>query len=80
MSDTQSQSKPLIWGSVTDVKKLEANSVVAAKTVASIFGESSASIAAWCAVHARQDGDEPGYRLWLSAFKHIVASDLNVQS
>lgn len=80
MSDTQSQSKSLIWGSVTDVKRLEANSAVAAKTVASIFGKRAASIAAWCAVHARQDGDELGYQHWLLAFKHLIASDLNVRS
>lgn len=80
MSDPQPISTPLPWGSVTDVKNPEANPLLAATAVSRIFGERAASIAAWCAVYARQDGDEPGYQLWLSAFKQLRASDLNVRS
>lgn len=80
MSGTQSPSTPLPWGSVTDVKNLEASPALAAKTVSRIFGERAASIAAWCAIYARQDGDERGYQLWLSTFKHLKTSDLNAQS
>lgn len=80
MSIQQPPSAPLPWGSVTDVQSLAASPAAAASTVSSIFGARAASIAAWCAIYARQDGDEPGYQLWLAAFKQLKASNLNART
>ncbi|MDB5614958.1 MAG: hypothetical protein JWQ22_2611 [Devosia sp.] len=80
MSGTHSPSAPLPWGSLTDVKNLEACPVAAASTVSSIFGPRAASIAAWCAVYARQDGDERGYQLWLSVFQQLKTFERTVRS
>ena len=80
MSGKHPPSTPLPWGSVTDVKNLEASPALAAKTVSRIFGERAASIAAWCAVYARQDGDERGYQLWLSVFQQLKTFERTVRS
>ena len=73
MSDTSVEPSQL-WGSVTDVKNLEASSILAATTLARIFGSGAASVAAWCALYARLEGEVERYELWLGAFKHIQAS------
>lgn len=79
MSDTQALSAPLLWGSVVDVKNLEVSPILAANTLYRIFGARAVIIVAWCAIQARQDGDEPSYRLWLSAFKDLKAPEFKVQ-
>jgi hypothetical protein len=73
MSDTFVQPSPQLWGSVVDVKQIEASSLLAATTLARIFGSGAASIAAWCALYARADAELERYALWLGAFKHIQA-------
>lgn len=50
----------LPWGSATDVKNLEAHPVLAATEASRVFRERAVSIAVWCVVYARRDGDEPG--------------------
>lgn len=75
MSDTTVEPAQL-WGSITDVKKLEASSIVAATTLTRIFGSGAASIAAWCALYARLEDDVQRYDLWLTAFKHIQAPEI----
>lgn len=75
MSDTTVEPAQL-WGSITDVKKLEASSIVAATTLTRIFGSGAATIAAWCALYARLEDEAERYDLWLTAFKHIQASEI----
>jgi hypothetical protein len=74
MSDQSVLPPPQLWGSLADVKQLEANSISAATTLERIFGSGAASIAAWCALYARAEGEVERYQLWLGAFKHIQAS------
>ena len=74
MSDTAMGPQPPLWGSIADVKRLEANALLAATTLKRIFGPGAPSIAAWCALYARAEGGVERYQLWLSAFKHIQAS------
>lgn len=74
MSDTSIAPPRPLWGAIADVKQLEASSFLAATTLERIFGTGAASIAAWCALYARADGEVARYQLWLSAFKHIQAS------
>ncbi|MBW4652573.1 MAG: hypothetical protein KME20_05950 [Kaiparowitsia implicata GSE-PSE-MK54-09C] len=74
MSDTSVGSPRQLWGSIADVKQLEASSLSAATTLERVFGSGAASIAAWCALYARAEGEVERYQLWLDAFKHIQAS------
>jgi hypothetical protein len=74
MSDTAIGPQALLWGSIADVKHLEANALLAATTLRRIFGPGAPSIAAWCALYARAEGEVERYQLWLSAFKHIQAA------
>lgn len=80
MSGTNPPPTPPLWGSITDVKGLATSPALAGDTVRHIFGDKASSVAAWCAIYARQDGDEQGYRLWLAAFKHITAFDLKLST
>ncbi len=80
MSDMQPPPPSLPWGSITDATSLAACPATAVSTLFSIFGPRATSIAAWCAIHARQDSDEAGYRLWLGAFKQLKASEFSVRS
>ena len=75
MSDTTVEPAQL-WGSITDVKKLEASSIVAATTLTRIFGSGAATIAAWCALYARLEDEAERYDLCLTAFKQIQASEI----
>jgi hypothetical protein len=75
MSDTSVEPAQL-WGSVTDIKKLEASSIVAATTLTRIFGSGAASIAAWCALYARLENELERYELWLATFKLIQTSQI----
>lgn len=77
MSDTLRKTPAPVWGSVADVKRLEANSVSAATTLSAIFGRGAASVAAWCALYAHHDGQEERYQLWLSAFKRLQAPKID---
>ncbi|MET3900854.1 hypothetical protein ABIB57_004822 [Devosia sp. UYZn731] len=74
MSDKSVLPPAQLWGSIADVKQLETSSLVAASMLARIFGSGSASIAAWCALYARLEGETERYELWLCAFKHIQAA------
>jgi hypothetical protein len=74
MSDRSPGPQPQLWGTITDVEHLEASSRLAAATLASIFGRGASTIAAWCALYARLDGEDERYQLWLSAFNHLQVS------
>lgn len=76
MSDTSVGSPRPLWGSIADVNQLEASSLLAATTLERIFGNGAASIAAWCALYARAEGEVERYQLWLGAFKHIQNSQI----
>lgn len=76
MSDTPVEPPPQLWGAIADVKQLEASSLLAATTLARIFGSGAASIAAWCALYARLEGESERYQFWLGAFKRIQASKI----
>ena len=65
-----------LWGAIADVKQLEASSLLAATTLERIFGSGAASIAAWCAIYARAEGEVERYQLWLDAFKHIQTAKI----
>lgn len=77
MSDTLRKSPAPAWGSVADVKTLEANPVLAATTLSRIFGSSATSVAAWCALYAHHDGQEGRYQIWLAAFKRLQAPKID---
>lgn len=71
MSDTSVGVPRPLWGVIADVEHLEASSLLAATTLDRIFGTGAASIAAWCALYARAEGEVARYQLWLDAFKLI---------
>jgi hypothetical protein len=71
MSNTPVGPPPRLRGSIADVKHVEASSLSAAATLARIFGSRATSIAAWCALDARAEGELERYELWLGAFKHL---------
>jgi hypothetical protein len=71
MSNTSVGPPPQPWGSIADVKHLEASPLSAATMLARIFGTRAATIAACCALDARAKGELERYQLWLGAFKHL---------
>jgi hypothetical protein len=54
-----------------------ASPLIAADTFRAIFGCRAASIAAWCAIHARAGNDDGLYRLWLTVFKQLKSTAAN---
>ncbi len=76
MSNTSVGPPPQPWGTIPDINQLEASSLSAATTLASIFGSGAASIAAWCALHARAEVELARYQFWLVAFKHLKLPNL----
>lgn len=76
MSDTSVAPPRPLWGAIADVRQLEANALLAATTLERIFGSGAASIAAWCALYARAEGEVERYQLWLDAFKLIQTSKI----
>ena len=76
MSDRSFGPQPRLWGTITDVEHLVASPRLAAATLARIFGSGAATIATWCALYARLDGEDERYQLWLSAFKYLQVSPI----
>ncbi|WMT92581.1 hypothetical protein [Pelagibacterium sp. H642] len=73
MSETEPWFSPPTPGGAIDFCSLELTAPVAAAAIAQIFGERAQTIAAWCAIAARQEGDDARYRLWLETFKRLRA-------
>lgn len=50
---------------------------VAAEAIFQIFGERAKTVAAWCALEARQEGDDARYNLWLATFKQLRTQSID---
>ena len=71
MSETNACHNPPTPGGAIDLCSPDLTAPVAAAAISQIFGDRATTIAAWCALEARQEGDEARYHLWLGAFKQL---------